>query len=256
MLKHRVIPVLLLRGAGLVKTVKFKDPKYVGDPVNAIRIFNQKEVDELMVLDIEASKLQREPNFNLIHEMASECFMPLAYGGGIRTIEQAEKIFSCGVEKICIQSSAFQNPDFITSLANRFGSQSIVVSVDIKRNWLGHPKVYLSTKSKLISDDWRDWISRLMSAGAGELLLNAVDRDGTLSGPDTDLIADASRLINVPLVAIGGIGSQGDIKNAIVAGADAVAAGSFFVYHGPHRAVLITYPKQAELKLLLADISR
>ncbi len=252
MLKHRVIPALLLRKNGLVKTTRFKDPKYVGDPINAIRIFNEKEVDELMVLDITASKENLEPNFEMIEQIAGECFMPLSYGGGVRTVEQAQRIYALGVEKICLQTSAFNNPGLITELAQRFGSQSVMVSVDVKRNWLGKPQIYSSTKASSLDSDWIEHTQELVNAGAGEVLLNAVDKDGTLQGPDLALIEQLSKAIQVPLIAVGGVGSMGDIKAAVAAGASAVAAGAFFVYHGPHRAVLITYPKYAELETLFS----
>lgn len=252
MLQHRVIPALLLRNNGLVKTTRFKDPKYVGDPINAIRIFNEKEVDELMLLDITASKENREPNFEMIEQIAGECFMPLAYGGGVRTVEQAQSIFALGVEKICLQTSALENPGLVTELAQRFGSQSVMVSVDVKRNWMGKPQLYSSAKASSLGSDWIERTQQLVKAGAGEVLLNAVDKDGTLQGPDLELIKQLSQAINVPLIALGGVGSMGDIKAAVNAGASAVAAGAFFVYHGPHRAVLITYPKYAELEALFS----
>jgi len=255
MLKHRVIPALLLRNGGLVKTTKFKDPKYVGDPINAIRIFNNKEVDELMVLDITASKEDREPNYALIEQFASECFMPLAYGGGIRSVAQARQLFSLGVEKICLQTAAFENPTLISELANQFGSQSVMVSVDVKKNWLGKPQLYHSATGKLMGVAWMDKLHELVSAGAGEVLLNAVDKDGTLTGPDLTFIQQASAGVDVPLIALGGVSSLADIKACVDAGASAVAAGSFFVYHGPHRAVLITYPKSSELAEVLSNIN-
>lgn len=250
MLRHRVIPALLLRNGGLVKTTQFKDPKYVGDPINAIRIFNDKEVDELMVLDITASKEHREPNYALIEQFAGECFMPLAYGGGIRNVGQARQLFSLGVEKICLQTSAFENPSLIKELTNQFGSQSVMVSIDVKKNWLGKPKLYQSATGKLMEIAWMDKLNELISAGAGEVLLNAVDKDGTLTGPDLSLIQQASSAIDVPLIALGGVSSLADIKACVDAGASAVAAGAFFVFHGPHRAVLITYPKYHELERL------
>ena len=250
MLKHRVIPALLLRNGGLVKTMQFKDPKYVGDPINAIRIFNDKEVDELMVMDITASKEQREPNYRLIEQFAGECFMPLAYGGGIRSVAQARRLFSLGIEKICLQTAALENPSLISKLVNQFGSQSVMVSVDIKKNWLGKPKLYQSATGKLIETGWLGKLRELVSAGAGEVLLNAVDKDGMLTGPDLSIIEQASLAIDVPLIALGGVSSLADIKACVDAGASAVAAGAFFVYHGPHRAVLITYPKYQKLEQL------
>ena len=250
MLKHRVIPALLLLNGGLVKTTRFKAPQYVGDPINAIRIFNEKEVDELVVLDIAASKEAREPDYELIEQFASECFMPLAYGGGVRTVDQARRLFSLGVEKVCLQTAAFENMELISELASKFGSQSITVSVDVKRNWFGKPRVYQFSTGELLDDDWLEFLRKLVAAGAGEVLLNAVDKDGTLSGPDLHLIRDATSSIEVPLIALGGVSSLADIAACVDAGASAVAAGAFFVFHGPHRAVLITYPKYRDLERL------
>lgn len=247
MLKHRLIPSLLLKNGGLVKTTKFSNPKYVGDPINAIRVFNTKEVDELMVVDIDATKFNQEPNYTLIEQFAGECFMPLSYGGGIRTVEQASKIFKLGVEKVSVQTAALEDLDLVRSLSERFGSQSVVVSVDVKRDWLQRPQLYHSSKGKNSSLNWLNFIKQAVEAGAGEILLNAVDKDGTLNGPDLNLIKLASKEITAPLIAIGGIGSLQDIKDAVNAGASAVAAGAFFVFHGPHRAVLITYPQYQEL---------
>ena len=227
MLKHRVIPTLLLRNNGLVKTLKFKDQKYVGDPINAIRIFNDKEVDELMVLDIMASKKNSEPNYSLIEEFAGECFMPLAYGGGVRTIDQASRIFGLGVEKICLQSAALTDLSLVTRLAERFGSQSVVVSVDVKRNWRGKPQLYAAAKQKNIAMLWLEFAKRAAEVGAGEILLNSVHYDGTMQGPDLELIRQASSALSVPLIATGGFGSLADIKAAVNVGASAVAAGAF-----------------------------
>jgi cyclase len=251
MLNHRVIPCLLLRNGGLVKTQKFANPKYVGDPINAIRIFNEKEVDELMVLDITASKDGREPNYAMIEQCAGECFMPLAYGGGIRSVEQARQLFALGVEKVCLQTAALADLSLITRLANQFGSQSILVSMDVKKNWLGKLQLYSSATGKTLQLDWCDYLIQAIRAGAGEVVLNAVDRDGMMQGMDLDLIGRAAGAVNVPLIAAGGVGSLVDIKAAVDAGASAVAAGAFFVFHGPHRAVLITYPSYNDLKMLL-----
>ncbi|MBS1514052.1 MAG: imidazole glycerol phosphate synthase subunit HisF [Bacteroidetes bacterium] len=250
MLKNRVIPCLLLRNGGLVKTLKFSDPKYVGDPINAIRIFNDKEVDELMVLDITASKENKEPNYDLINQFASECFMPLCYGGGIKTKEQAQRIFTLGVEKVCIQTAALDNMKLVSDLAAQYGNQSILVSIDIKKDWLGKAKLYSAATGKTLSKNWVEHMQDAVKAGAGEIVLNAVDRDGTLKGMDLDLIKQASKAIGVPLVAVGGAGSLQDIKAAIDSGASAVSAGAFFVFQGPHRAVLITYPRYKELEQL------
>ena len=250
MLKPRVIPTLLLKGNRLVKTIKFENPSYVGDPINVIRIFNEKEVDEILILDIEASKNQKEPDYEYIEKIAGECFMPLTYGGGINSLEQAKQIFALGVEKICLQTAALEKPELISDLASVFGSQSVVVSLDIKRSFVGNPKIWFSKKRETLLINWLDITQKWVEAGAGEFLLNAVDKDGTLGGPDLDLIRIASKAISVPLVFCGGVSSLQDIKKACEAGASAVAAGSFFIYHGPHRAVLITYPSYDELQRL------
>lgn len=250
MLKHRIIPALLLQNESLVKTVKFREPKYIGDPVNTIRIFNEKEVDELMVLDISASREGRAPNYTVINEFASECFMPLTYGGGITTVEQAARLFDMGIEKICLQTAAFRDISFVTTLAERFGSQSVVVSIDIKRNWLGKPCIFGTKLRKLHRESWITIMKILVDAGAGEVLLNSVDKDGTLAGPDLEAIRLAACALPVPLIALGGISNLSDIKAAVDAGASAVAAGSFFIMNGPHRAVLITYPHYHDLENL------
>jgi imidazole glycerol-phosphate synthase subunit HisF len=252
MLKNRVIPCLLLKNDGLVKTRKFKDPKYIGDPINVIRIFNEKEVDEIVVLDIQASKTAAEPNYPLIEQFAGECFMPLCYGGGIRSVDQAQRLFSLGVEKVSINSSALENLDLVNDITARYGNQSVVVSIDVKKSLMGQYKIYSAASEKSVADkDWLSFLRLAISAGAGEILINSVDRDGTMSGMDLSLIATASAVCNVPLIALGGAGCLRDIQSAVKAGASAVSAGSFFVFYGPHRAVLITYPKYADLVKLL-----
>jgi cyclase len=252
MLKHRVIPCLLLRNGGLVKTLQFAKPTYVGDPINAIRIFNDKEVDELVVLDITATRDRREPDYALIGQFAAECFMPLGYGGGVRTIDQARRLVAMGVEKICVQTAALEDLAFVRQLAGELGSSSVVVSIDVKRSWLGKPRLYSSTSRSTDSRDWLEFMHSAVEAGAGEVMLNAVDRDGTMKGMDLELIKLAAAKVTVPLVAVGGAGSLGDIKAAVDAGASAVGAGAFFVFQGPHRAVLITYPRYEELEQLFA----
>jgi len=252
-LKHRIIPCLLLRNGGLVKTMRFSKPVYVGDPINAIRIFNDKEADELMVLDIGASKERREPRFDLIEQFAGECFMPLSYGGGIRTIEQARRLFALGVEKLCVQTAALEDSVLISDIAERFGSQAILASVDVKRDWRGRPRVYAAAAGKTLRRDLLEHVQALVAAGAGEIVLNAVDRDGLMNGMDLELIRAVTRDLPVPLVAVGGAGSLDDIKAGIGAGASAVGAGALFVFHGPHRAVLITYPRRQELVALLGS---
>jgi len=251
MLKHRVIPCLLLRNGGLVKTMKFANPKYVGDPINAIRIFNDKEVDEIMVLDITASKEKRDPNYALIEQFAGECFMPLCYGGGIGTADQAKRLFALGVEKVCLQTAVLTDMNLITQLANQFGNQSVLISMDVKKNWLGKYQLYSAANGKLMPQPWMDFLQEAVTAGAGEVVLNAVDCDGMMQGMEIELIREASAAIPVPLIAIGGVGSLADIKAAIDAGASAVSAGAFFVFQGPHRAVLISYPSYSELETIL-----
>lgn len=252
MLTHRVIPCLLLsqRRGGLVKTMKFDKPRYVGDPINALKIFNEKEVDELMIVDIDATREGRGPDFALIEELAGECFMPLCYGGGIRDANDARTLFKLGVEKVALQSAALRNPAVLRQIADTAGEQAVVVSLDVKRNWLGRPTLYSASGTPTRSGDWREVLRTMIAAGAGEVLLNAVDRDGMMRGVDIELIREASTIADVPLIAIGGVGSLKDIRAATDAGASAVAAGSYFVFQGPHRAVLITYPRYDDLRKL------
>jgi cyclase len=252
MLKHRVIPVLLLKDGGLVKTERFRKPKYVGDPINAVRIFNDKEVDELIVLDINASRLGKEPDYALIEDFASECFMPLTYGGGVHSLGQAERLFSLGVEKISLQTSVLRDLSIISRFASRFGTQAIAVSIDVKRDLFGRPRLFSSANGKFVPQAWQELAQQAQDAGAGEVLLNSVDRDGTLSGPDVELIREGAANLTIPLVAMGGIASLADMRTVVNAGASAVAAGAFFVFNGPHRAVLITYPGYDELEALFA----
>lgn len=251
MLKHRVIPCLLLQNGGLVKTRRFRKPVYIGDPINAIRIFNDKEADELLVLDISASGAGREPQYELIEQFAGECFMPLSYGGGVQSVDQASRLFAIGVEKVSVQSAGFRDPGLITRLAERFGNQAIVASIDVKRDWLRRPRLYSAASGRIVPGSWLEHTQALVAAGAGEVLLGSVDRDGTMQGMDLQLIRECSDNLDVPLVAVGGAGSLDDIGAALNAGASAVAAGALFVFHGPHRAVLITYPTYDELQQLL-----
>jgi len=252
MLNTRVIPVLLLRNRGLVKTVEFKEGKYIGDPINAVKIFNEKEVDELIFLDITASKEQREPNFEVIRDIATECFMPFGYGGGIKTIQHIKKLFSSGAEKAIINSSAIENPSFIKEASDFFGSQSIVVSIDVKKDFSGKYKVYDSSKDKLTDLDPVEFSIKMESLGCGEIFLNSVERDGTMEGYDMDLIKKVSNAVNIPVIACGGAGKLDDFRDAVKQGsASAVAAGSLFVFYGKHKAVLINYPSQEELEKIL-----
>jgi cyclase len=245
----RVIPCLLLRGSGLVKTVHFKDPSYLGDPRNIIKIFNEKEVDELIILDITATEQKREPNYGLLFELTSECFMPLAYGGGITNLGQVEKIFKLGVEKISINTSAMENPEIITHAANVFGSQSIVASIDVKRNSFSKYDAYIRAGKQKTGLDPVTLAKRLEDAGVGEILLNSIDRDGTMQGYDLEIIRKVADAVEIPIIACGGAGSIEDFGRAVKqGGASAVAAGSIFVFHGRHRAVLISFPKRKDLE--------
>jgi cyclase len=254
MLQTRVIPVLLLQNKGLVKTVKFKKPKYIGDPLNAIKIFNEKEVDELIFLDIDASKEEREPDYELIEDFASECFMPVCYGGGVTKIEQIQKIFKLGIEKVSINLSALENLVLVEKASKSFGSQSIVVTVDVKKNFIGKYQVYNHKKDKMEKKQLQQYLVEIEKAGAGEILINSVDRDGTLSGYDIKLMKSVVDIVSIPVIACGGAGSLDDFKKVKdEANISAVSAGSFFVFHGKHKAVLITYPHYKKLEELFKE---
>ncbi len=242
----RVIPCLLLRGRGLVKTRQFKDAVYIGDPVNSVRIFSEKEVDELIVLDIDASRRGQEPNYQLISDIAGECFMPMAYGGGIRTLNQVRRIVRSGVEKVVINSAAVQSMGVIAESAAVFGSQAIVAGVDVKRDHTGEYRVVSRSATVEAKWDLYEYVEQLVAAGAGEIFLNCVDRDGMMSGYDLGLIRSVASRVSVPVVASGGAGTVEHLAEAVRdAGASAVSAGSMFVFYGRHRAVLINYPRES-----------
>ncbi len=238
----RIIPILLLKGDGLVKGIAFKDHKYLGDPMNAVRIFNDKEVDELMFLDIEASLKGRTPNVEFIRKLADECYMPFGVGGGISDVEQIREILEAGAEKVSINTSAVRNPELIREASNIFGAQSIVVSIDVRKSWLGKYSVYIKSGSEQTGLDPVDWARKVQDLGAGEILLTRIENDGTMNGYDLDLIRSIAPALEVPLIASGGAGKAEDFEAALSSGASAVAAGAKFVLHGKHRAVLITYP--------------
>jgi imidazole glycerol-phosphate synthase subunit HisF len=244
----RVIPVLLMHDRGLVKSLKFKDYKYVGDPINAVRIFNEKEVDELAILDIDASRENRVPDISRIEEIVSEAFMPIAYGGGITTVDQVKRILSVGVEKVILNKSAVKNPALVTDVAKQFGSQSAVVSIDYKKNFFGKQVIYIENGKTGTGLDPLLFAKQMEDAGAGEILLNSIERDGSFSGYDLDMIEKISHSVNIPMIAVGGAASLADFKQAVQHGASAVSAGSMFVFQRPHRAVLISYPSQHELE--------
>jgi cyclase len=251
MIRPRVIPILLLRGEGLVKGVQFKDYKYIGDPMNAVKIFSTKEVDELLFLDINATSENRCISLDLVRKIADEAYMPFGVGGGIRTVKEIKDLLGAGAEKISLNTSAIENPGLINEAASFSGSQSVVVSIDVKKNWKGDYLVYSHSGSKSTSLHPVDWAVKVESYGAGEILLNSIDRDGTMKGYDLKLIADVTSAVNIPVIACGGAGSVKDIADAVhTAGASAAAAGSFFVFHGPKRAVLINVPSEEELTVL------
>lgn len=251
MIRTRVIPVLLLQNHQLVKTTQFKNPTYIGDCINALKIFNEKGADELAVLDINAS-LKKTPDFKFIEQLVGECFMPLAYGGGIQTIEQAQQLFSSGIEKIVLGASAHETPTLVTALANQFGSQSVVVSVDVKKDWLGRARVHIQNGKKNTGVEALVYGKRMEELGAGEVIIQSIDRDGVGKGYDLELIEQVAPDLKIPIVALGGAGNITDFAKAKKAGASAVAAGSLFVFKGPHKAVLISYPTPKELKNLNA----
>jgi cyclase len=233
----------------LVKTVNFDKPKYVGDPINAVKIFNDKEVHELIFLDISASVEKRTPYFEYISIIASECFMPFGYGGGIRTLEEMHAIFNLGVEKIILNSVAIESPSIIRDASELFGSQSIVISIDVKRNFFGRYETYIHSGKTRTTWDPVKWAQETERLGAGEIIINSIDRDGTMKGYDISLIKNISTAVKIPVVACGGAGIINDFSTAINEGkASAVAAGSLFVYYGKHRAVLINFPNDDEFR--------
>lgn len=255
MLRPRIIPCLLVKNGGLVKTVKFGSPKYVGDPINAVRIFNEKEVDELFVLDIDATVHNREPDYGLIKNLAAECRMPLCYGGGVKTVEQIQNIVGLGVEKVAISSAAIHDPKLLFDSAERVGSQSIVVVMDVKKSGIeGGYELHTHNGSKATGLGPAEFASKVENLGAGEVVVNAIDRDGVMKGYDFDLLAQVRDAISLPLTALGGAGSLRDIAELIrFFGIIGAAAGSLFVFKGVYRAVLINYPSRAEKDVLIAE---
>jgi cyclase len=252
MIRPRVIPALLLQGQGLVKTVKFKDPTYLGDPINIVRIFNDKEVDELVFLDITATNENRPPAFDRLANITSECFMPLGYGGGIRNMDDVRHLLSIGIEKVILNTSAVENPALVREAADYAGSSSVVISIDVKKSFLGKYEVYTQSGKKNTGLDPVRHAIEMEKCGAGEIFLNSIDRDGMMQGYDIDLIRRVADAVSIPVVACGGAGKLQDLSDAIkMGGASAAAAGSLFVFQGPLRGVLISYPSAEELKRIL-----
>lgn len=253
MLRPRLIPCLLVQNGGLVKTRNFGDPKYVGDPINAVRIFNEKEVDELLVLDIDATRLGREPDYEMIANLAVECRMPLCYGGGVTTSAQVEKIIGLGVEKVALSAAAAAHPELIAEAAAKAGSQSVVVVLDVKRTGLlKRYEVVTHNGSRRTGLDPAEFAASVEAAGAGEIVVNSVDNDGEMTGYDRDLIAKIREAVSLPMTVLGGAGSLEDIERLYADhGIIGAAAGSLFVFKGKYRAVLINYPNRAEKEALL-----
>lgn len=251
MLTKRIIPSLLLDQGKLIKTEKFSRPTYIGDPINAVKIFNEKSVDELFVLDISASRQGSRPNFSLLEQIASEAFVPVAYGGGIRTLDDAQTLLSIGIEKLVINSAAFTRIEFISELRDQFGAQCVVGSVDAKKRFFRGYTVHSHSRCSIAERDPVLWSEKLVQAGAGEILLQSVDRDGTMQGFDLSLLAAFHQRLSVPLVAAGGAGALETMLQAFAScNLSGIAVGARFVFHGPHRGVLIQYLEADELRRL------
>ena len=248
MYRPRIIPVLLLKDLGLVKTTKFSNAKYIGDPINAVKIFNDLKADELIFLDITASNENRSIDYNFIREIGEEAYMPFSVGGGIKELSQVESIINQGAEKVVLNSHCFNNPNIINESAKLFGSQSIVVSIDIYKNIFGKYSLYSNSGKKKQPFNIIEWVKKVVDLGAGEILINSINNDGSMSGYDLNLCSLISKNVCVPVVACGGAGNYIDFKKAIAHGCHAVAAGSLFVYHGTKKAVLINYPTKKEIE--------
>lgn len=252
MLRTRIIPCLLLKGQTLVKTRKFKNPNYIGDPVNTVRIFNELEVDELSILDIEASSVKSQPNFELLQTITNECFMPLSYGGGITNIQQAERLFSMGFEKIILNSALFSNPNLVTQIAEHYGSQAVIASIDVKRDWLGREKIFSHGGKKKTEKDLIEWAVELEKLGAGEILLTNIDNEGCWTGFDIELYKRVADSVGVPVIANGGANSINSIGSVVKkANVSAVALGSMVVYQAEGMGVLVNFPDRAALEAVL-----
>lgn len=251
MLRSRIIPCLLIHNHGLIKTVRFADPKYVGDPINTVKIFNEKEADELVVLDIDATANNREPDYGLIEKLAVECRMPFCYGGGIREVHQATRIIQLGVEKVALSAASVERPELIAEIAGKIGKQSVVAVVDVKKSFPGNYSIYTHNGTRKAAHELVSFLKQLESLGVGEIIINSIDRDGTMEGYDTSLISIVRETVSVPITALGGAGKLEDLKELVqsyrIIGA---AAGSIFVFKGVHKAVLVSYPSRSELLAL------
>ena len=248
MIIPRIIPCLLLNDQDLVKTVNFSNQKYIGDPINTVRIFNELEVDELVILDIIASKQNLEPDFEFINQIVSEAFMPIAIGGGIKKLDHASKLINLGVEKVVLNNSILHSFDLISEISKKFGSQSVILSIDLKKSFFGDYKIYNHVSKKKMSFNIEEYISQAIKKGAGEIFLNFVDNDGTFKGYDIEFVKSIAAKISIPLIVCGGAKNMEDFKYVIDAGADACSAGSMFIYKGNNRAVMINYPGYKKIK--------
>ena len=248
MRRIRIIPVLLLEKGGLYKTVKFKNPNYVGDPINAVKIFNEKEADELLLLDFRASADKRKIDFNKITEIASEAFMPMAYGGGVTKLDEAKRVFDCGYEKIVLNSVLFENNLLVENIANIYGAQAVVGCMDVKKNFFRKNLVYSHSGKNKTGYTPLEWAAKLEEYGVGEIIINNIDNDGTWEGYNLEIIGEVSAKVKVPMIACGGAGSVDDFRKAVDAGASAVAAGSMFVYQKKGMGVLISFPSSLKLQ--------
>jgi imidazole glycerol-phosphate synthase subunit HisF len=253
MLRPRIIPCLLVHNKGLVKTVNFKNPKYVGDPINAVKLFNEKEVDELIVLDIDATVKGRDPDFSLVKNLAAECRMPLCYGGGVKTVKHAKEIINLGAEKVALSSAAVENPKLVSQIAEEVGKQSVIVVVDVKKNGLlRKQEVFTHNGTKATGKNPKEFSQEMERLGVGEIVINSIDNDGVMKGYDIKLIESIRNAVNVPVTVLGGAGSLADIKQVVDRfGVMGVAAGSLFVFKGVYKAVLINYPNRQTINHLL-----
>jgi cyclase len=249
MLRPRVIPTLLLESGGVIKTIRFRSPRYIGDPINVVRLFNDMEVDELVLLDVAAE----EPNLRFLGDLTDECFMPVCYGGGVGRLADMDRLFALGIEKVALNAAAVRTPELVRQAADAFGSQSVVVSIDVARNWRRRPRVVIRRGTRSTGLDPVTHARRMENEGAGEILLNSVDRDGTMSGYDLDLVREVAQAVHIPVIACGGAGHLDHVRAVLrEGGAAGAAAGSLFIYSGPHRGILVSYPQPTEIAGLLA----
>jgi cyclase len=253
MLRPRIIPCLLIHEGGLAKTLYFRNPKYVGDPINAVKIFNEKEADELIILDIDATVNGKHPDYKLISDVATECRMPLCYGGGVKTAEQAKKIIGLGVEKIALSAAAIQNPNLIADISDEIGRQSVVVVLDVKKQLFGEDyEVFTHNGKKSTKRSMVEVAVQAEAMGAGEIVINSIDRDGQMKGYDLALAQKIRDAVKIPITVLGGAGSLEDIRALIHAnGVIGASAGSFFIFKGVYKAVLINYPNMSQRDALI-----